>query len=167
MSHTTRLLVEEITVSLSHQWKNPKGNMTRISFQNWEQSPAGYLIKFGEFFLRTLKCFIHVNGALSFSLLFLTASVLLIHSPPVRFLWMSEAHLWKHKYRWHKWYLLRCSYVTLKCLFKSSASYKTTLLKICHFSFSLSSFSIVHNWSNCLFYIEEITVACQYFQTRY
>lgn len=83
MSHTTRLLVEEITVSLSHQWKNPKGNMTRISFQNWEQSPAGYLIKFGEFFLRTLKCFIHANGALSFSLLFLTASVLLIHATPL------------------------------------------------------------------------------------
>lgn len=57
--------------------------MTRISFQNWEQSPAGYLIKFGEFFLRTLKCFIHANGALSFSLLFLTASVLLIHATPL------------------------------------------------------------------------------------
>lgn len=57
--------------------------MTRISFQNKEQSSAGYLIKFGEFFLRTLKYFIHAKGALSFSLLFLTVSVLLIHATPL------------------------------------------------------------------------------------
>lgn len=57
--------------------------MMRKSSQNWEQSSAGYLITFGELFLRTLKYFIHAKGALSFSLLFLIVSLLLIRATPL------------------------------------------------------------------------------------